>query len=230
MMLSAAHGRVEVRVRVAPSRVLCVVALRSHYPGMVLERVRAVLAAAGETTADTWGLGCDGEPVAWHLPLGVLADMAGGHVLHTTLDREAVGTGGLWLAQAEALWLTRTKEACFVRNGSARAVLALSREDTQAWWTAVVESNAEEAARVRRKVETGMVRVPVKVYVKQNGAWQTVLRPVAPGTTAGQLAAEMGVSGWWLHGVELPKEAPLDEAAVLAYSDGFLHLVAGQTA
>ncbi|KAI9882320.1 MAG: hypothetical protein M1823_005938 [Watsoniomyces obsoletus] len=133
-------------------------------------------------------------PLRWHYPLGLLHDLFTGHVAPEVLtrgerDEKGASTIRPWEIQvhftdwpdehlvrldAESrvihdAFINSVKEADFIRNGTAKGIMSLSKEDSTRLWTAVQEHNLSDFNSVNQKLLStpgaSLRHVPIRIYL-----------------------------------------------------------------
>ncbi|KAH8900982.1 hypothetical protein GQ53DRAFT_740131 [Thozetella sp. PMI_491] len=184
-----------------------------------------------------------------NLAVGLLADL-----YQPTLPwRLVVGDGPGW--DIGDTFMNSAKEADFVRNGNAKQIMSLSKENTTALWNTVRDNDFAGFTKVNSQLlnaPTSLRSVPIRVYIPSSppnltdpapGAFrvmQTLVQPRganrSPQTLGVALKALLPslfpssrdpvLANVILHGVPVPFAAPLEELMrVAAYPDGWLCLI-----
>lgn len=146
-------------------------------------------------------------------------------------------------------WLNQVKEACYTRQGSAKSIMNLSKDDTTKLIDYVVKHNFQGYWQIMDRIlcpKPSIRNIPIKVYFPgSNTVHQALVSPVLKGendkgsnnlaTLGSALHAHFGqlfpskrtcISARPLiHGIAIPLNAPLvDLLYDMMYSDGYLHL------
>ncbi|QIX00501.1 hypothetical protein AMS68_006018 [Peltaster fructicola] len=171
---------------------------RQSYLGLLLTRLHTFFAASLIDTAaaahDAW-LDFEGVPLKWHYPLGLLYDLYSGSepavsdeshveskhdVAHMKLPWKLTvhysDFPGDQLIQLDEdsrvlldAYINNVKEADFIRNGTARAVMSLSKDDSDSLWRAVQLHDMTLFNSINDKLlnppGTSIKHTPLKVYL-----------------------------------------------------------------
>ncbi|KAK9471779.1 autophagy protein Apg5-domain-containing protein [Dipodascopsis tothii] len=206
-----------------------------------------------------WWFEFEGVPVKWHLPVGLLYDLLTGldpaadaddwHLPWTLVLRhdEYPARHLLRLDSETDLvdhWVNRTKEADFLRRGTAKAVMSLSKDDSTQMWAGVRDGDYARfwnvASRLLPSDTTQLRHVPVRVYLPSSAAVvqaavPAFVRAKEPQTLGTMLHAHLPelfpsrrtclLARAVLHGVAVPLGAPLVDLLYEGmYTDGYLHV------
>lgn len=207
-----------------------------------------------------WWFEYNGMPLSWHRPLGLLYDMLvdtneGCELrpvpwklsIHFPTPERPFPDMLLSLRgnALQEFWTNQFKEACYIRDGNSKAVLALSKDDSEALWKAVSDTTQNELSfetfwRITAPLIRHKIHIPLKVVLPgskvetqrlikaylPDGRSKTLglvlhenFGNLFPSSRASVLARPI------LHGISVPLATPLiylyDEAM---YCDGFLHI------
>lgn len=141
-------------------------------------------------------------------------------------------------------WLQQVKEACYMRDGNAKAIMNLSKEDTTTLLKSAENHRFEDFWEITDRLlalsNLNIKYVPIKVYLPMsNRPLQTLVKPTTesgdPNTVGGALNEHLPdlfpskrrniIARPILHGCVAPMTAPLGELLNEAmYIDGFLHI------
>ncbi|KAL1840441.1 hypothetical protein VTJ49DRAFT_479 [Mycothermus thermophilus] len=184
-----------------------------------------------------------------NLAVGLLVDLYQPEVLPWRL---VVGDGPEW--DIADTFTNAVKEADFVRNGNARQIMSLSKENSTALWNAVRDNDYTTYSKIHNRLlntPTPLKHVPVRIYIPSSpedstdstpGSMkviQTLVPPRlpnrAPQTLGGALKSVLPtlfpssrdpvLANVILHGSPVPFKAPLEELMrEAAYPDGWLCL------
>ncbi|PWW76226.1 APG5-domain-containing protein [Tuber magnatum] len=199
-------------------------------------------------------------PMKWHWPVGLLYDLFTGrdpaannveeddeHLLPWTLivHFRDYPTKHLMRLEGPATcydsWMNTVKEADHVRNGSAKAVMSLSKAESTKLWDSLQSHDFDQFWSVNDKLVSVQARnIPLRLYIPS--APRVVQQPVSPnlpseepqtvGTALRTLLPELFPSQRVavlarpvVHGVVVAMNTPLLELMREAvYPDGFLHI------
>lgn len=192
-----------------------------------------------EVPCDRLWLEYDGVPLKWHVPVGALYDhlyLPGGGdrdewrvQIHT--DEYPEGVIQYKEEIVQQVVLNQLKQLCFVVNGTAKNIMALSEELSRQWWAAIVHRNYPTYTSISRRVFTKCLRVPIKLVVP--GLSNAIQAPAAPRpgekeTTLGDVLEKYvpGLEGDpILHGITVSRAIPVLTAwQVFRHLDGMLYL------
>jgi len=182
-----------------------------------------------------------------NLPIGLLYDL-----YQPDLPwRLALGDG--FLFDIHDTFINSVKEADFVRNGTAKGIMSLSKEHTTQLWNAVQDNDLTSFNAINTKLlnpPSPLRHVPLRVYIPSGpsadesvGSFRVVQSLVQPMTakrgevqTLGS-ALNMILPALFpskrdpihadpiLHGVPVPFSAPVEDLMrEAAYADGWIHL------
>ncbi|RWA14389.1 hypothetical protein EKO27_g744 [Xylaria grammica] len=160
-----------------------------------------------------------------NLAVGLLVDL-----YQPTLPwRLTVGDGISW--DIGDTFLNSAKEADFVRNGNAKQIMSLSKENTTALWNSVQDNDYASFNKVNSRLlntSRELKNVPIRIYIPSSpsdvlgsgnnsaGAFKVMQSLVQPRVSDPAI----------LHGARVPFHAPLEELMrEAAYPDGWLCLV-----
>ena len=107
-------------------------------------------------TEDLWITDAErGEPLKWHYPIGLLADMF--HWDHETTGKPwklqlhtqdfphdklfQIGSGLPTSRPLEDVFMAMIKESDFIRHGSVKRVFGLTKQDQQSLWNSILEGD-----------------------------------------------------------------------------------------
>jgi len=183
-----------------------------------------------------------------NLPVGLLCDLYQPELpWHLQL-------GDGFLYDIHDTFVNSVKEADFVRNGSAKGIMSMSKEHSTQLWDAVQDNDLNSFNAINQKllnpVASPLRNIPLRVYVpsqpgpNDQGSFKVVQSLVPPITdspnrekqTVGSALNKILPSIFpstrtallaepILHGATLPFKAPLEEVMrEAAYADGWIHL------
>ncbi|ORX55083.1 apg5l protein [Hesseltinella vesiculosa] len=204
----------------------------------------------------------DGEPLKWHYPLGLLYDL-----WCTAYQKEKKSIKLPWkltlhtdtypdvllqnptIDTMKDMYMAMLKEADFLRHGSTKKVMNLSKQDQSQLWLALTTERYDDYWHVNHQIlddrtgpagtedtaSHGPRHVPLRLYLpNQCPVVQDLVSFVTENGEPNQLdkAIRQLVPSMPLdvrvmaHGVQLPGSVPIRWAAdCLSYPDNFLHLV-----
>ncbi|TPX16939.1 uncharacterized protein E0L32_003501 [Thyridium curvatum] len=129
---------------------------RFSYLALLLPRLRAFFGA------DDCSSFHHEEVQLRNLPVGLLVDMHRPQLPW----RLVVGDGDEW--HIGDTFLNGAKEADFVRNGNAKQIMGMSKEDTTALWNAVQDNDHASFARINTRLlnaPTALKHIPLRIYI-----------------------------------------------------------------
>ncbi|CDO95843.1 unnamed protein product [Kluyveromyces dobzhanskii CBS 2104] len=121
-----------------------------------------------------WWFECNGVPVSWEYPCGVLFDSScNSFTASTDKDKDAYHLQ-MWklhlchghkyprgiiplvdgLSQIQDYWKHQWKQACFILNGSAKRIMSLSIPDFEAFWLSILSRHQLDYMKIRDKMIT----------------------------------------------------------------------------
>ncbi|KAI8343407.1 autophagy protein 5 [Chlamydoabsidia padenii] len=203
----------------------------------------------------------NGEPLKWHYPIGLLYDMAvrlGSTTcpelpwrinVHSNNFPDTLILRNPGLETIQDMYMSMIKEADFLRHGSTKKVMNLSKQDQSQLWQALSTERYEDYWNVNQHIlddrGVGLRSVPIRLYLpdqcpviqdttsftNEQGASRTlgdILHSIIPslflqnGTYTNTESNLIVV----LHGIQLPLHTPIRWASDhLSYPDNFLHLI-----
>ncbi|TVY81210.1 Autophagy protein, partial [Lachnellula suecica] len=181
-----------------------------------------------------------------NLPAGLLCDLYQPPLpWHLTL-----GDGPLF--DIHDTFMNSVKEADFIRNGTAKGIMSMSKASTTTLWAAVRDNDYTLYSTIQTKLlnpATPLKHIPLRIYVPSTpsesstlGAYKIVQMLITPvtgnretQTLGGALNSvlpslfpsrrDVILAEPVLHGAPLPMRAPLEEVMrEAAYADGWVHL------
>ncbi|KAI9794856.1 MAG: autophagy protein 5 [Peltula sp. TS41687] len=188
-------GSIPLSIRLSPSESRAyndldpylIHAPRLSYLPFLLSRLRAFFASAliepDKSAAHDGWFSFEGVPLRWHYPTGLLYDLFSG--VEATAEHARPGwelevhftawpDGQLVRLDPEGrvmhdAFVNGVKEADFLRNGTAKGIMSLSREDSTNLWKAVQDHDLSLYNSVHQKLlnipGTGLRHVPLRVYL-----------------------------------------------------------------
>ncbi|KAI8582292.1 hypothetical protein K450DRAFT_228269 [Umbelopsis ramanniana AG] len=232
---------------------------RTSYLILLTEEIRDLYRATGltlpDSTAEIW-FEYQGKPLKWHYPLGLLYDILcisepsylqmedtksipwnikvhfrNYPAAHLFRDQSA--------ATAQDFFMSMIKEADFLRYGSTKRVMNLSKSDQTQLWESLCSNDFDSFWKVNQRlipVDDQVVRhIPLRLYLPDD--CPVIQDRVSPRTEDGeeltmeQIIRELlptldtSKSKAVCHGVIVPFDTPIIWASRnLAYPDNFLHI------
>ncbi|KAJ5430098.1 Autophagy-related protein 5 [Penicillium cf. griseofulvum] len=196
----------------------------------------------------------EGVPLKWHYPVGLLFDLYAGAdpASKTARDNESPDNGASlpwrlivhfsdWphdLVRLDAdgmvmndAFINSVKEADFLRNGTAKGIMSLSKEDSSGLWNAVQELFFPESGTIATSSFNTSIEYAVKSNVElaersntQPQTIGTVLHTLLPNLFPSRRTPVLAKPV--LHGAVVPMSAPIEEVVrSSAYGDGWAYLV-----
>ncbi|EFE31834.1 autophagy protein Apg5, putative [Trichophyton benhamiae CBS 112371] len=191
----------------------------------------------------------EGLPLKWHYPVGLLYDLYAStepapeqgddkdrrYPCRETLpwkltlhfqdwpDQELVGLDEQGRVMHD-FFMNSVKEADFVRNGTGKSIMTLSREDSNNLWTSIQERSEKPSIKVVQSQFPPKISTVSAGTEKQIQTIGTALHSVVPSLFPDDKDTNMATP--ILHGAAVPMSAPLEEMArCAAYADGWLNIV-----
>ncbi|OAL64509.1 autophagy protein Apg5 [Trichophyton rubrum] len=191
----------------------------------------------------------EGIPLKWHYPVGLLYDLYAStepaleqsddkdtrYPCRKTLpwkltlhfqdwpDQELVGLDEQGRVMHD-FFMNSVKEADFVRNGTGKSIMTLSKEDSNKLWTSIQERSEKPSIKVVQSQFPPKISTVSVGTEKQIQTIGTALHSVAPSLFPDDKDTNMATP--ILHGAAVPMSAPLEEMArCAAYADGWLNIV-----
>ncbi|XP_052807258.1 autophagy protein 5-like [Mya arenaria] len=230
-----------------PENVFAHVPRQSYFP-LVTEKVSKYFSqhVDKEKVGEMW-LECDGQPLKWHYPIGVLYDMYGhldsglpwkltmhfqefpeSELLHCP-GREAV----------ESVFMSTVKEADALKHRSS-IINSMQKKDHKNMWMGVVNDRFDQFWPINKKLmentdEESIKYIPFRIYQSETGFIQKLFRPFSEEGQEHTLddlikhvlpdLDEDGNKRVLIQGIEVPGETPiLWLSEHLSYPDNFLHI------
>ncbi|GBF62158.1 autophagy protein [Trichophyton mentagrophytes] len=113
----------------------------------------------------------EGVPLKWHYPVGLLYDLYSStqpSLEQDWPDQELVGLDEQGRVMHD-FFMNSVKEADFVRNGTGKSIMTLSREDSNKLWTSIQEHSFQTFHRVNNtllpNISTPFRNVPLRIYL-----------------------------------------------------------------
>ncbi|KAG0192479.1 autophagy protein 5 [Apophysomyces sp. BC1034] len=226
---------------------------RCSYLPLLSQQLSSVLDLTVEPS-DIW-YDFNGEPLKWHYPIGLLYDMyrldesesAPPLPWDLTIHVQNFPTEKLLrrpsVETAQDMFMSMIKEADFLRHGTTKRVMNLSKRDQTQLWESVASDHFEEYWSVnKRLLETTtsqpLRHIPLRLYLPDQcpviqelvSAEDTerslgeVLSGILPDLFPSSLLESSAIP--LIHGIHLPLDTPIIWAAEnLSFADNFLHIV-----
>ncbi|TPX36976.1 hypothetical protein SmJEL517_g01022 [Synchytrium microbalum] len=212
--------------------------------------------------ADIW-YECEGVPLKWHYPIGLLFDIHNGarQLLPWTITVRFTSFPADKLIRVNAassmdaphdFFMALIKEADFLRTGSIKKVMGLSKADQSSLWEGLCSNDYEKFWAVNTRLITNEgiqpKAIPLRIYIQDRPVVQELVVPldqerkIIPGVPenprtisivlqdvlkdALDLTIDISTLQVTLHGVAIPLDTPIPYLSVnMSYPDNFLHLV-----
>ncbi|KAI8074894.1 autophagy protein Apg5-domain-containing protein [Gongronella butleri] len=266
------YGKVPVQVQTEPSDptecVYMEVARCSYLPMLTHALCAQVDRLEGVDPASVW-YSFQGEPLKWHHPVGLLYDLLCSAAkrdgkelplpwpltMHTDAFPESALLRNPNMETTQDMFMAMIKEADFLRHGSTKKVMNLSKQDQTQLWQALTSERYDDYWQVNHSIlderpgtqgtsspktstnnTSGPRHVPLRLYLpNQCPVIQDLVPftseqgdPVLLSDAMQQLLPKVPLDDMhiMIHGVTVPVDTPIRWAIDhLAYPDNFLHLV-----
>ncbi|KAN0108478.1 Autophagy protein Apg5 domain containing protein [Hyaloscypha variabilis] len=181
-----------------------------------------------------------------NLPVGLLCDL-----YQPSLPwRLVLGSGPLF--DIHDTFINSVKEADFIRNGTAKGIMSMSKENSTQLWNSVQDNDFNTYNKINSILlnpATPLKHIPLRVYVPSSpsesstlGSFkvvQTLIPPVTQNREVQTVGSALNsilpslfpsrrdviLAEPILHGAPIPFRAPLEEVMrEAAYADGWIHL------
>ncbi|CAN6607429.1 autophagy protein 5 [Trichomonascus vanleenenianus] len=236
----------------------------SIYLPQILAYFRPSLNDPHNADKHDWWFDFEGVPVRWNWPVGLSYDLLTGldptqaaeekndshlpwalELHHKNYPKDYI-LGYESIDSLRDYWLNQSKEACYLRDGNAKAIMNMSKDETDELWESVKAHRfatfwSITDRRLLPNTATNLRYVPVKVYLPvTNKMLQRLIRPTLEdkrepqtvGTALHEHLTELFPSRRTcirarplIHGIVIPLQAPLAELlAQCMFVDGFLHV------
>ncbi|KAI8335270.1 putative autophagy protein [Choanephora cucurbitarum] len=191
----------------------------------------------------------DHLPLKWHYPIGLLFDLHANTLPWTlTIHFTDLPTESILLKPTpesmQDMFMSMVKEADFLRFGTTKKVMNLSKRDSTQLWQSLASDQYDDFRAVNKQLteySNNLRDVPIKVYLPDQcpviqglvpfhqdseiPILSQVVTKLIPALDEQTLASVLVVT----HGIELPLDMPIHWAYEnLCYADNFLHLVIKQ--
>ncbi|RKO87966.1 autophagy protein Apg5-domain-containing protein, partial [Blyttiomyces helicus] len=252
----------------APAEAHFLLAPRCSYIPLLVQQVRqffvdhAGLSFAGDDS-EIW-FESQGVPLKWHYPIGLLYDLHVAPVCSRSgeppplpwevtvrfrgfpADKLIRVQSSMTVDAPQDHFMAMIKEADYLRSGSIKKVMSLSKQDQTALWSGISSNDYEGFWAVNTRLITtdgAPKSVPVRIYVVGRSVVQEPVAPFessSPANTLSDALARLLPSLFQpstptaspppspltlLHGVPAPLDAPLLWLSQnCAYPDNFLHI------
>jgi len=180
-----------------------------------------------------------------NLPVGLLFDLYQPELPW----RLTLGDGPLF--DIHDTFMNSVKEADFIRNGNAKGIMSMSKEDSQQLWNSVQDNDLASFNQINLRLlnpASPLRHVPLRIYIPTQassetvGSFKVVQSLVTPRTATREIQTlgmalnqilpslfpsrrDAILAEPVLHGAPVPFTAPLEDLMrEAAYPDGWLHL------
>ncbi|KAI7906481.1 autophagy protein Apg5-domain-containing protein [Cokeromyces recurvatus] len=193
------------------------------------------------------------KPLKWHYPIGLLFDLHSKSTLlpwPITLHFKDLPTNDILLKPTletmHDMFMSMVKEADFLRYGSTKKVMNLSKYDSTQLWQSLIVDRFEDFRAVNKQLieySNQLQHIPLRIYLPENCPIIQELVPFHSDTekeiipTIGdilkRLIPDLFIENELdpnieiiIHGIELPLDTPVHWAYEnLSFADNFLHIV-----
>ncbi|KAE8448059.1 autophagy protein 5 [Mollisiaceae sp. DMI_Dod_QoI] len=173
-----------------------------------------------------------------NLPVGLLCDLYQPELPW----RLTLGDGPLF--DIHDTFMNSVKEADFIRNGTAKGIMSMSKEHSTQLWNAVQDNDYASFSRINSILlnpPTALKHIPLRIYIPSSPSSsnpsssttnslgsikiiQTLIPPLTERREIQTLGSALNTEPI-LHGAPVPFRAPLEEVMrEAAYADGWVHL------
>ncbi|KAI8147430.1 autophagy protein Apg5-domain-containing protein [Fennellomyces sp. T-0311] len=187
----------------------------------------------------------DGEPLKWHYPIGLLYDLSGcaDRPWRITIHFRDFPDELLKSPSVEAaqdMFMSMVKQADFLRHGTTKRVMNLSKKDQSQLWQSLSLDQYDAYWSVNQHLvenSDSLRFVPLRIYLPDRcPVIQEVVsfthdgNPRLLGDVLGDILPDLFPSGIAAvpitHGIRLPLDTPIGWASQnLSFADNFLHVV-----
>ncbi|GAA5814945.1 hypothetical protein MFLAVUS_008448 [Mucor flavus] len=228
---------------------------RCSYLPLVTKQIQQTLASLGmkvseEAFASVWYQDSNRQPLKWHYPIGLLFD------LYSNIESLPWSLALFFKdLPTDTLLLKPTPEtmqdmfmsmADFLRNGTTKKVMNLSKRDQTQLWQSLASDHYDDFWTVNRQLvefsNNNLRNIPFKIYLPDNcpviqelvsfygdsekeatPTMEDILRKSVPELLEEETAKSITVI---VHGIEIPLDTPMNWAYEnLSFADNFLHIV-----
>ncbi|KAI7874716.1 autophagy protein 5 [Lichtheimia hyalospora FSU 10163] len=261
------NGKIAIQITLDPAEAadketepIFIEALRFSYMPLITQEIYPIFTGLGVVTNDdesnedqskqVW-YDFQGQPLKWHYPIGLLYDMHDPRpelpwqiTVHfrnfpagTLLRNPSIDT-------AQDMFMAMLKQADFLKHGTTKRVMNLSKNDQTQLWQSLLSDQYEEFWKVNNNlvgvVENELRYIPLRIYLPDG--CPVIQEPVSYieegyerslGQVLGEILpdifppSENEHTGYpVIHGITLPLDTPIAWASLnLSYADHFLHLI-----
>ncbi|KAI9351909.1 putative autophagy protein [Pilaira anomala] len=231
---------------------------RCSYLPLITKQIQNTLTGLGmkipeEDFSSVWYQDSNRQPLKWHYPIGLLFD------LYSNLDSlpwsltlcfKDLPTDILLLKPTpetmQDMFMSMVKEADFLRHGTTKKVMNLSKRDQSQLWQSLASDRYDDFWTVNRQLvefsDSNLRNIPFRIYLPDNcpviqelisfygdsekeivPTIETVLRKTVPELLDQETLETISII---VHGIELPLDTPMNWAYEnLSFADNFLHIV-----
>ncbi|QLL30952.1 hypothetical protein HG536_0A07670 [Torulaspora globosa] len=171
------------------------------YLRTIIDRLRNYLRTDPDNEDQFVWLECQGVPVYWNYPIGILYDFMTGlnpsDRQRSHCSGELLNVWKLELAQGSQLppgvipfgselqlvrtyWMQQWKQACYVLNGSSKQMMSLSMQDTQKFWDALIARDQNAFRQVASKIIPAKPR-SIPICIHQSLPKMQMFQPIVAG-------------------------------------------------
>ncbi|TVY38167.1 Autophagy protein [Lachnellula occidentalis] len=170
-----------------------------------------------------------------NLPVGLLCDLYQPSLpWHLTLDNGP-------LFDIHDTFMNSVKEADFIRNGTAKGIMSMSKASSTSLWNSICDNDLSTFTKIQTQLlnpATPLKHIPLRIYIPSTptesstlGAFKIVqtltlgsaLNAVLPSLFPSR--RDVILAEPVLHGAPVPMRAPVEDLMrEAAYADGWLHL------
>ncbi|KAI9253335.1 autophagy protein Apg5-domain-containing protein [Helicostylum pulchrum] len=231
---------------------------RCSYLPLITKQIQQTLTSLGmkvseEAFASVWYQDSNRQPLKWHYPIGLLYD------LYSNLESlpwslilcfKNLPTDILLLKPTpetmQDMFMSMVKEADFLRNGTTKKVMNLSKRDQSRLWQSLASDRYDDFWTVNRQLvefsNNNLRNIPFRIYLPDNcpiiqelvsfygdsekeaiPTMEDILRKAVPELLEEETLKSITVI---VHGIEIPLDTPMNWAYEnLSFADNFLHIV-----
>ncbi|KAI9262262.1 putative autophagy protein [Phascolomyces articulosus] len=245
-------GKLPIQISLNPSEShsltepIFIEAARCSYLPLVTEHLASIYNGLGIdlTNTDVW-YDYQGEPLKWHYPVGLLYDLSGSKdrpwriTVHFQDFPNDILLKSPSVEAAQDIFMAMVKQADFLRHGTTKRVMNLSKNDQSQLWESLSLDRFDEYWNVNQHLiaDSDSLRyVPLRIYLSNQcpviqevvsftnegnpKVLGDVLKDILPDLFPSKSATPM------THGIRLPLDTPIRWASQnLSFPDNFLHVV-----
>ncbi|CAO3652331.1 unnamed protein product [Mucor hiemalis] len=206
-----------------------------------------------ESFSSVWYSDSNKKPLKWHYPIGLLFDLnANADQLPwgITLHFKDLPSSQVLLKPTpetmQDMFMSMVKEADFLRNGSTKKVMNLSKRDQTQLWQSLAADRYDEFWAVKKQLveysASNLRNIPLRIYLPDecpviqelvsfygdsekdvSPSTREILQKMVPELfSTEEMLASISVV---IHGVEIPLDTPINWAYEnLSFADNFLHI------